>query len=243
MPGQGPGQRPERKPRHPWCLRRRRLAAATRPWVIVVDNADGEPGKIADLVPRPGPGQLVIITSANREWEAYATGAGWEVIKLGLLHGSDLAADEQAMALPGELLLPGVLRLGLAAASKGSHALDLPQMLRALFGDPQDLAARLSADMTAASLIAAAIMPPEDVRQDWLSASVASPAGVPGAIDRLARWASWRRAAVSATPGLRSGAPSGCTGSSVRPCSTPMWTSRARRCSRWSARSCSANPN
>lgn len=165
---------------------RRRLAAATRPWVIVVDNADGEPGKIADLVPRPGPGQLVIITSANREWEAYATGAGWEVIKLGLLDGSDLAADEQAMALPGELLLPGVLRLGLAAASKGSHASDLPQMLRALFGDPQDLAARLSADMTAASLIAAAIMPPEDVRQDWLSASVASPAEVPGAIDRLA---------------------------------------------------------
>ena len=56
----------------------RRLAAATRPWVIVVDNADGEPGRIADLVPRSGPGQLVIITSTNQDWRAYATMAGWE---------------------------------------------------------------------------------------------------------------------------------------------------------------------
>lgn len=165
---------------------RRRLAAATRPWVIVVDNADGEPGRIADLVPRPGPEQLVIITSTNREWKAYAKGAGWEVVEIEPLDGNDLAADEQALALPGKLLLPGVLRLGLAAAAAGSHASDLPQMLRALFGDPQDLAARLPADMTAASLIAAAIMPPEDVRQDWLSDSVARPAGVASAIDRLA---------------------------------------------------------
>jgi hypothetical protein len=168
---------------------RHRLAATARPWVIVVDNADEGPGKIADLVPRPGPGQLVIITSTNRDWRDYATAAGWEVIEIGSLERGDLDPAEQALPLPGNLLLPAVLRLAVAAASTVSLASDddahVPRMLRALFGDPQDLAARLPDDMVAAALIAAAIMPPEDVRQDWLASCVSRPGEMPAAIDRL----------------------------------------------------------
>ncbi len=47
----------------------RRLAETDDRWVVVLDNADGDPHALLSLVPGPGPGQLVLITSTNREWD------------------------------------------------------------------------------------------------------------------------------------------------------------------------------
>jgi len=46
-----------------------RLSEANGRWIVVLDNADGDPTKMLDLVPTPGPNQLVIVTTTNREWE------------------------------------------------------------------------------------------------------------------------------------------------------------------------------
>ena len=46
-----------------------RLRDAQGRWVVVLDNSDGDPGLLANLVPKPGDGQLVIVTTTNREWE------------------------------------------------------------------------------------------------------------------------------------------------------------------------------
>lgn len=47
----------------------RRLAVSEAPWVLVLDNADGEPGDITPLLPRDiRPGQTVIVTTTNRKW-------------------------------------------------------------------------------------------------------------------------------------------------------------------------------
>jgi hypothetical protein len=169
---------------------RRRLAATNRPWVVVLDNADSEPKQVADLVPLPGHEQLVIITSANPQWADYATGAGWGVIPVGLLNrADDLSAAEQELPLPQALLRPGLVRLGLAAAAEGLNSsggdIDVPLLLQSLFGDPAGFAARLPHDPVAACLVAAAIMPPEEVRQEWLAACLARPTEAPEAIERL----------------------------------------------------------
>lgn len=169
---------------------RHRLAAANRPWVVVIDNADGKIEPVADLVPRPGPSQLVVITSTNPEWQEYASAAGWTLIQVGRLDkASDLAGVERALALPERLLLPGMLRLGLAAAAQAPDTLDgdldVPQLLRALFGEPAGLVAALPTDTVAACLLAAAMMPPEDVRQEWLASSTEIPGEVPRAIEHL----------------------------------------------------------
>lgn len=48
---------------------RERLEQVPGRWVVVLDNADGDPGKITPLLPRPGDGQLVVITTTNSDWE------------------------------------------------------------------------------------------------------------------------------------------------------------------------------
>lgn len=51
----------------------RRLAQSRMPWVMVVDNADNEPGSIADLLPDPRwSGQIVIVTSTHTGWASWA---------------------------------------------------------------------------------------------------------------------------------------------------------------------------
>jgi hypothetical protein len=47
------------------------LGEVTDPWVVVLDNADGDPGKLRHLMPRPNERQLVLVTSTREEWEAY----------------------------------------------------------------------------------------------------------------------------------------------------------------------------
>lgn len=47
----------------------KRLSETDDRWVVVLDNADGDPHALQSLVPRPGSRQLVLITSTNRDWE------------------------------------------------------------------------------------------------------------------------------------------------------------------------------
>jgi hypothetical protein len=167
---------------------RHRLAVAERPWVVVADNADGDPKPIADLLPHPGPEQLVVITSTNPQWAAYAERPD-QVIRVGLLEEDDLSVDERALPLSAGMLRPGLVRLSLSAATHGLDTtgddLDVPRLLRSLFGDPASFADRLPHDPVAACLVAAAVMPPEDVRQEWLTACLIRPAETPSAIERL----------------------------------------------------------
>lgn len=45
-----------------------RLRAAAGPWLVVLDNADGDPTSIRDLLPVPKEGQQLLITSTNEAW-------------------------------------------------------------------------------------------------------------------------------------------------------------------------------
>jgi hypothetical protein len=44
------------------------LAETSSPWVVVLDNADQDPGRIERLLPVPGDEQLVLITTTNPAW-------------------------------------------------------------------------------------------------------------------------------------------------------------------------------
>jgi hypothetical protein len=46
-----------------------RLSEAEGRWIVIYDNADGDPGEIMPLLARPHDGQLVVITTTNPEWE------------------------------------------------------------------------------------------------------------------------------------------------------------------------------
>jgi len=46
-----------------------RLEEADDRWVVVLDNADGDPAKLAPRLPRPGLNQLALITTTNSAWE------------------------------------------------------------------------------------------------------------------------------------------------------------------------------
>jgi hypothetical protein len=47
----------------------RRLEVSEAPWVLVLDNADGEPGDVIPMLPRNiGSGQTVIVTTTNPQW-------------------------------------------------------------------------------------------------------------------------------------------------------------------------------
>lgn len=43
-------------------------------WIVVLDNADGDPTKLTPLLPIPGDRQLLLVTTTNREW-AHVPGA------------------------------------------------------------------------------------------------------------------------------------------------------------------------
>ena len=48
---------------------RTRLSLASDRWVVVLDNADGDPAELAPHLPAPGPDQLVLITTTKTAWE------------------------------------------------------------------------------------------------------------------------------------------------------------------------------
>lgn len=48
---------------------RRRLAESDDRWIVVLDNADGDPTKLVPALPSPSGKQLVLITTTNTDWE------------------------------------------------------------------------------------------------------------------------------------------------------------------------------
>jgi hypothetical protein len=48
-----------------------RLRRVTTPWTVVLDNADGDPSRLTRLIPQPGPGQLVLVTTTNPQWRGH----------------------------------------------------------------------------------------------------------------------------------------------------------------------------
>lgn len=66
-----------------------RLEKAAGSWVVVVDNADGDPADIDELLPaQPKKNQLLIVTTTNEQWDR----PGWHVVRLDPLLPGELAA-------------------------------------------------------------------------------------------------------------------------------------------------------
>jgi hypothetical protein len=149
---------------------RDRLARTTRPWVVVVDNADGEPGDIMDLLPVPGPGQSVIVTSVDPAWGDFG---GWRAIQLARLERDDLRAADQRLALADEELLPGLIRIarhcdpGVLASSMHQEA-GPRRLLSAILKTVAQRAGDPDADVGTA-VTAASFMPAEEVTAGWLA--------------------------------------------------------------------------
>jgi hypothetical protein len=105
-----------------------RLREAERPWVVVLDNCDGDPGApgLAELVPQPRqPGQFVIITTKDPGWLEYAGQHGWQAIQLPLLTRDDL----DGLGLPRGLddAIAGTPLIAQALAALRDRGTDLPE--------------------------------------------------------------------------------------------------------------------
>ena len=102
-----------------------RLSDAEGPWIVVIDNADGDPAEIVPLLPRPGPRQLVLITSTNPAWERVPNLA---VRRLPPIDDRRVAADLDGDELVGlvagrPLLLHAFRRLLDATKTRGGEIL------------------------------------------------------------------------------------------------------------------------
>lgn len=110
---------------------RTRLRRASHRWIVALDNADGEPGPILAGMPRPRPGQLVVITTTNAEWEHRRD---VQVHRL-----EPLTADEVTRQLGDPTFVP--LVAGRALLVDG-----FTRLARALDVGPADLPVQLKAD-------------------------------------------------------------------------------------------------
>ena len=166
----------------------RRLAETTLSWTVIVDNADGDVESIADLLPVPGPGQLVIVTTTNPEWKGRADSSGWPALQVLHLETTDLNAGESALHLSDEDRLPGVVRLGVMSGTGElpADSRSLAGLLALAVGKPDDVISGLSDGGTLQeALVAAATMPPEDVRHSWIRAAVTQSGRATDALRRL----------------------------------------------------------
>ena len=73
----------------------RRLEVSDAPWVLVLDNANGEPGDITPILPRDiGSNQTIIVTTTNadwlEEWRESEPGRSATHIRLGALTSEDM---------------------------------------------------------------------------------------------------------------------------------------------------------
>lgn len=100
-----------------------RLAEAEGQWVVVYDNADGDPGNILPLMPRPQPGQLVLVTTTNPEWERVP---GIRALRLPALSDETVAAElsgpELVELVAGRALLLHAFRALLAWSGESPAA-------------------------------------------------------------------------------------------------------------------------
>lgn len=75
----------------------RRLALANHGWVVVIDNANGDPRDLRPFLPEPGPDQLLIVTTTNPKWNDFSAE---DPVLLDLLTDEDLKGfDPELRAL------------------------------------------------------------------------------------------------------------------------------------------------
>jgi hypothetical protein len=151
---------------------RERLTRTSRPWVVVVDNADLKPGEIMDLLPVPGPGQSVIVTTVEQEWTDLV---GWHSVALPMLERKDLRTADQRLPLAGEELLPGLVRIARHCdqdilASSLHRKAGPKRIVAAVLETVARSAGGQGADVDAA-VTAASFMPAEEVTAGWLAES------------------------------------------------------------------------
>ena|GEM_PF-533309 len=51
-----------------WETAKAHLRETNLPWLVVLDNANGDPGTLRDLLPDPKPGQMLLVTTTNPQW-------------------------------------------------------------------------------------------------------------------------------------------------------------------------------
>jgi hypothetical protein len=127
----------------------RRLEISDAPWVLVLDNANGDPGSLLPLLPRaPKANQTIIVTTTREEWKAVWPGAVFKT--LSELTDIDMGGvpDEVRPRLGGSPLFyeAALLATGAGAelpAGAGSNATLIEQLALQVLGD-SSVAARLA---------------------------------------------------------------------------------------------------
>jgi hypothetical protein len=148
-----------------------RLSATQRPWVVVIDNAEGEPSRLYPLVPATREGQLVIITTTQPGWESIV---GKErVLEVEPLQGNDLVVEGSGVTLGKGEWLPGLRRIAIrseldqdALASEQGTVVEL-----VVRGALRMTGAKWPGDSMARAIAAASFMPAERITLGWLSES------------------------------------------------------------------------
>jgi hypothetical protein len=152
---------------------RNRLSKSNRAWTVVVDNADGRPGDLLDLLPSPGDTQSLIITTVNDDWRA-AIDSTWSVPVLDPLRAEDLADEDRLLHLGDDELLPGLVRIARHCnterlAATESEPSGVQRLVRAALGADVGPASLSTISDLAAALAAASFMPAEEITTAWLA--------------------------------------------------------------------------
>jgi hypothetical protein len=149
----------------------RRLKATSRPWVVVIDNAEGEPSKLRELIPNAKKGQLVIVTTTREDWMAVV---GEEcLLRVKPLEDADLQEQTPGAGLPDGEWFPGLLRIVKKAGLSGEllRSLDGTIVERVVRGALGIVGTDWPNDPRTLTVVAASFMPAERITLGWLSES------------------------------------------------------------------------
>lgn len=91
-----------------------RLRDTEERWVVVLDNADGEPERLLPNLPRPNDRQLVVITTTNPDWRQLPGFVVWDVPPVDDEEVADVLGGSELLTLVAgrPLLLRAFRRLG-----------------------------------------------------------------------------------------------------------------------------------
>jgi hypothetical protein len=150
----------------------RRLSRTNQPWVVVLDNAEGEPSKLIQLIPRTKDGQLVIVTTTRDDWAKVVNKD--QIIPVDPLEDADLDGFGLSNRLQEEEWFPGLLRI------LRMSRLD-PNLLESFEGPIAERVVRAALDIRgnawpensrALAIAAASFMPAERVTVGWLASAL-----------------------------------------------------------------------
>jgi hypothetical protein len=120
-----------------WETANAHLRDKDTPWLVVLDNADGDPATLRGLVPDPKPGQMILVTTTNPKW---AMAPGYVPHELGEVAAADLGKFGQgriAELIEGRpLLLEAFERLAAGTDWDGRELLPPREVPRAELEGP-----------------------------------------------------------------------------------------------------------